>query len=359
MAYTLEQCWHRVPGGTASATIRLGQQLAQRNELTLLGVAGRHRRMPLPPWTPPVPTSHLPLASPWLYETWLRFGWPKVEMATGPVDVCHATTLIPCPSDAPLVVTIHDLAFLHDPSQFSKHGVRVFHDSLDAVRRRAELVLCCSQTTLDDCEQAGIARSRLRLVPWGVDTDQADAATIARVRSAYRLPEQFVLFVGTLEPRKNLVRLAQAMGRLDHPMPLVICGPPGWGTQPHEQLGSLGADVRFLGFVPEQDLAGLYAAATVFAYPSEREGFGLPILEAMAQATAVVTSASTATEETAGGAAVLVDPFDVDSIADGISEAVDRRDALGELGRARAAAMSWDTCADLTVRAYRELTGSL
>ena len=107
----------------------------------------------------------------------------------------------------------------------------------------------------------------------------------------------------------------------------------------------LAGDVRFLGFVPAADLTALYAAATVFAYPSEREGFGLPVAEAMAQGTPVVTSAGTATEEVAGGAAVLVDPLDVDAIAAGLDDADDQAAALAEAGRARAADLTWDASA--------------
>jgi glycosyltransferase involved in cell wall biosynthesis len=111
----------------------------------------------------------------------------------------------------------------------------------------------------------------------------------------------------------------------------------------------------FLGFVPELDLAPLYAAATVFAYPSEREGFGLPVAEAMAQGAAVVTSAGTSTEEVAGGAAVLVDPLDVDDIARGILEATDRRAELEVSARLRARELSWGISAELTLAVYREL----
>jgi glycosyltransferase involved in cell wall biosynthesis len=113
--------------------------------------------------------------------------------------------------------------------------------------------------------------------------------------------------------------------------------------------------VRFVGFVPDADLAGLYAGAEVFCYPSEREGYGLPVLEAMAQGTPVVTSRGTATEETAGGAAVLVDPLDPDDIARGIVEARAHRSTLSEKGVARADDASWSETARLTADAYREL----
>ena len=124
VAYTLEQCWHRVPGGTGVAAMRIAEAMAAQHDVTLLGVAGRHAHVPSDPWSPSIPIGHLPVGGPLLYDLWLRRNWPKVERATGPIDVAHATTVIPCATDAPLVVTVHDLAFLHDPSQFTDAATR-------------------------------------------------------------------------------------------------------------------------------------------------------------------------------------------------------------------------------------------
>jgi glycosyltransferase involved in cell wall biosynthesis len=351
VAYTLEQCWHRVPGGTGVAALRVAEAMGDQNDVTLIAVAGRHAHLPSDPWSPAIPIAHLPVGGPLLYELWLRRDWPKVERATGPVDVAHATTLIPCATDAPLVVTLHDLAFLHDPSQFTKRGNRVFRRSLDHIRGRADLMLCSSQATLDDCVAAGLNSDRLRLVPLGVEAVRADAADVARVRALYRLPERYLLFVGTVEPRKNLRGLVDAVARLEDPLPLVVAGAEGWGDVAIPSVG----DVRFLGFVPAPDLSGLYAGALVFCYPSEREGYGLPVLEAMAQGTPVVTSSGTATEETAGGAAVLVDPSDPGDIARGITDAIAGRDELSSGGLVRAAQSTWRETARRTAAAYREL----
>ena len=353
VAYTLEQCWHRVPGGTGVAALRVAEALGPHNDVRLVGVAGRHRHLPPEPWVPTIPVAHLPIAAPWLYETWLHGGWPKVEVATGKVDIAHATTLIPCPTDAKLVVTLHDLAFLHDPSQFTRHGVRVFMRSLEVIKRRADLVLCCSQATMDDAVAAGIDSERLRLVPLGVETERADDTEVARVRQLYRLPDSYLLFVGTVEPRKNLKGLVAALEHLPDPPLLVVAGADGWGEN-----GVIETEgVRFLGFVASEDLSGLYGGARVFCYPSEREGYGLPVLEAMAQGTPVVTSRGTATEETAGNAAVLVDPMSPHDIARGIDDATRRRSELSAKGLARAQRRSWAMTATLTAAAYRELAG--
>ena len=167
------------------------------------------------------------------------------------------------------------------------------------------------------------------------------------------LPAQFVLFVGTIEPRKNLERLVQAVAHLDEPLPLVIAGADGWGGVA-ATLGRTSVETRFLGFVDDRDLPGLYAAATVFAYPSVWEGFGMPVAEAMVQGTPVITSRGTSTAEVAGGAAVLIDPLDVDDIARGLTTALGDRDRLHVVGRARAAEMTWEAATAATVAVYVE-----
>ena len=351
VAYTLEQCWHRVPGGTGVAALRTAEAMDGLDDIELIGVAGRHASAPPAEWMPTIPWRALPVGSPWLYESWLYGGWPKPESVTGAVDVVHATTLIPCPTSRPLVVTLHDLAFLHRPEQFTRHGNRIFRRSLELTKRWADLILCCSQATLDDCVAAGLPADRLRHVPLGVDFEHASPTDVHRVRAEYTLPERYLLFVGTVEPRKNLKRLTQAIQRLDDPLPLVVAGADGWGDVGADVSG----DVRFLGFVPLEDLWALYAGAHAFCYPSVHEGYGLPVLEAMAQGTPVVTSMDTATAEAADGAAVLVDPNDTDDIARGITEAIGRRAELAAKGRHRVAQATWHTTAELTLAAYREL----
>lgn len=350
VAYTLEQCWHDVPGGSAVAALEVYRRLCRRGDdrgdVQVVAVAGRHRKAPLPPYRPEGPVHSLPLARPWLYEAWNRLGWPRVEAATGPVDVCHSTVAIPAATACPHVVTIHDVAFVHTPERFSRHGARVMQRGLDRCRR-ADLVLCPSRATERDLIELGFAPDRVRVVPWGVERVLVDERDLARVRRSYSLPTEFVLFVGTIEPRKNLRGLVEAMRSVPE-LPLVVAGADGWGDAVLDRDA-----VQFLGFVPEDDLRPLLEAATVCAYPSFQEGFGFPILEAMAQGTPVVTSRGSSTEEVAGGAAVLADPNEPESIADAIRRVVADRDRWATAARARATAYTWDSTVDATVAAYR------
>lgn len=354
VAITLEQCWHDVPGGTGVYGVELVREFAGLTGLDVVGVAGRHRRPPTAGFEPPVAVKALPLAGPLLYEGWLRINWPRVEAATGAVDVVHATSIIPAATSAPLVVTVHDLAFFHDPSHFTRRGVDVFRRSVERVKRRASRVICVSQATLDDCLANGFDVDRLRCVENGVRAGTVSDASVSAVRAHHRLPDRYLLFVGTIEPRKNLARLLEAHASLGDRIPdLVIVGATGWGESLVPPEASKGR-VHSLGFVPADDLAALYAGALALCYPSIREGFGLPILEAMAHGTPVVTSANGATEEVAGGAAILVNPLDVASIADGILRVIEQRDALSGRARDRATQLSWRRTAELTREVYAE-----
>lgn len=354
VAITLEQCWHDVPGGTGVYGIELARELAGLPGLEMVGVAGRHRTAPAAGFEPPLPVRALPLAGPFLYESWLRLRWPRVEGATGEIDVVHATSIIPAATSKPLVVTIHDLAFLHDPSHFTRRGVDVFRRSMEIVKRRASRIICVSHATLDDCVRHGFDIDRLRCVENGVRPVEVDEQQVRSVIARHRLPERYLLFVGTVEPRKNLVRLLEAHSSLGDRIPdLVIAGAAGWGDDVEVPAASRGR-VHRVGFVPAEELAALYAGAVALCYPSIREGFGLPILEAMAQGTPVVTSANGATEEVAGGAAVLVDPLDVASIADGILRVIENRSETSMRARDRASLLSWRRTAELTREVYAE-----
>jgi glycosyltransferase involved in cell wall biosynthesis len=352
VAYTLEQCWHRVPGGTAVSALEVARAMTHvRRDIELVGVSGKHFEDPQLNFDLSIDVVGLRVSGALLYEMSLRLNQPKVERSMTEVDLVHCTTIIPFATNKKMVATVHDLAFLHHPEFFTRRGNDVFRRSLKILKKRADVLLCSSQATVNDCLNEGFEPDRVRHVSLGVRSVLATQDDIDLVRKKYSLPTEYLLFVGTLEPRKNLARLVGALrGRSDLP-PLVIAGADGWGDidVPHS------ANVQFIGHVDDQHLGAVYAGASVLCYPSLWEGFGLPILEAMAQGTPVVTSIGTSTQEVAGGAAVLVDPLSEESIRNGIDEALRDADVLRQRGRVCAAQATWDKTALATARIYDEV----
>ncbi len=361
VAVTVEQSWHVVPGGIARSTVDLLHALRERDDLSLVGVAARHDDPPDPAFAPPVPVKHLPLPRRVLYEAWQLARVPRVERATGPVDVVHDAGYVVPPSRAPLVATVHDLMFLRYPEHYTRHALTVFRRGLSLARRHARLVMCPSRATLSACLESGFEQERLRLVPWGVDARAVEPDRARRIRARFGIERPYVLFCGTIEPRKNLGRVLEAFGSIEREdVDLVLAGPIGWNEDLQAALGRLDGRAHARGWVPPDELDALYQGAALTVYPSLGEGFGFPVLEAMAQGTPVVTSAGGATEEVADEAAVLVDPHDVGSIADGIERLLD--DAalarkLGDAGRERAGTFSWARSAELAAAVYAEAAG--
>ena len=365
VAMTVEQSWHVIPGGIATSTVELLRALAERSDVDVIGVAARHRQPPADAFVLPVPVRQLPMPRRVLYESWQWLRRPVVERATGPVDVVHDVGYVVPPSRAPLVATVHDLWFLDHPDHYTWHSRAVMKRGFDLARREARLIVCPSSASIESCVAAGVERDRLRLVPWGVRARRVDDREAASVLRGYGLERPYVLFSGTIEQRKNVVRLLHAFERLDRSdVDLVLAGPPGsnpdaWEAELDAAAARLGPRCRRLGAVPPGDLDALCARASVVAYPSLGEGFGLPILFAMAQGAPVVTSKGSSTEEVAGDAAVLVDPLDVDAIAEGIDRVlIDRQLAASvrEAGRRRAAGFTWERTASLAAAVYEEAT---
>ena len=236
------------------------------------------------------------------------------------LDVLHCTTFRgPVAARVPTVLTVHDLAILRAPEVFPRWHRLYGRAGLVRVLRAADAIVAVSEFSRDETiELAEVPSERIRVVPHGVDPVFGPDGP--------RADGDYVLAVATLEPRKNLERVVDAAREAG--VELRVVGARGWG----------GVEVDgWVGEIPDAELAALYRGARCVLYPSLYEGFGLPVLEAMACGTPVVTSVGTAMEEVAGGAAVLVDPLDVASIAGGIREAHARRDELVVAGRARAA----------------------
>ncbi len=352
VAVTVEQFWHPVPGGTARATHKTVRALQRAGDIDLVGIAARHDDNAGHSHDLTIPVCHSRLPRPLLYESWLWLRRPGIERLSGEVDVVWASAMVPPPvSPAALVTTVHDLDFLDHPEWLTARGRGFFPRAYAAARQRSDLVVCPSRTVADRVARSGVQADRIRVVPWGVSSVPVAAEEIDEVRAHYQLPGTFVLWVGTVEPRKNVSGLVAALERVD--APLAVVGPGGWNTDVALLLAPLGDRAHHLGPVPERDLHRLYAAASVFVLPSHAEGFGLPVLEAMAQGTPVVTSAGTATEEAAAGAALLVDPTDPASIAEALERVLSDPETARDLsrrGRQRALSMTWDA----TAQGYRE-----
>jgi glycosyltransferase involved in cell wall biosynthesis len=272
---------------------------------------------------------------------WYLAGLP-LRARRARLDVLHCTTFRAPPwSTVPTVVTVHDLAVVRYPELFTAWTRLYARTALRAVVRAADRVIAVSEFTKREVVAlARVPEERVRVVP--------NAASDVFTADGPSAEGDYVLAVGTLEPRKNLPRLVEAAERLG--AELRVVGGRGWGG-----VRVSGNGVRWLGHVPDEELARLYRGAAVFAYPSLYEGFGIPVLEAMRCGTPVVTSAGTVMEEVAGGAAELVDPLDPVSIAAGIERARSRREELAAAGRERARRYTWAAAAEATAAVYREL----
>lgn len=292
---------------------------------------------------------------------WHRLGIPlPVQTFTGPVDVLHAPDFALPPSlGARCIVTIHDLAFLTHPECALPSLVAYLASVVPRAVERADHVVAVSHTTADDLVRLlGVPRAKISVIALGVDPafqPVRDPVMLTAVTEHYGLAPPFILAVGTLEPRKNYARLiaafAQAHRTPGGPRMLAIAGGTGWLTEGiHRAIAESGVaeSVRLLGYVPDGDLPALYSSANVVAVPSLYEGFGIPILEAMACGAPVLASTGGSLPEVAGDAAVLVAPTDVEAMTEGLlrlSRDTDARAELAARGQARARQFTWEACA--------------
>lgn len=299
-----------------------------------------------------------------------QVGLPALAFAAG-LDVVHSPSFI-----MPLargrqrhLLTVYDMTFFsrpecHEPLRRS----RLYRWAILASLRRAHLVTVPSEATRRAVRAflPEAAYRRVRLVPPGVDRSfaPAPAAEVSRVRQCHDLRGPYVLYLGTLEPRKNLVRLVEAFARLaraGRPEDLVLAGRPGWGPEPLEaaiEASGVAHRVHRLGYVDRADLAPLLTGAEVLAYPSLEEGFGFPPLEAMACGTPVVAADGSSMAENLAGAAELVPPEDVTALAVAIKRLLsdpELHDQRRRQGLERAARFTWESTATATVECYRAL----
>ena len=308
--------------------------------------------------------------------------WPRPALARIPLslavaswrdglDALHVQYVGPPSHRGALVVTIHDLAFLRIPESFPRLQSRRLRWQVRANARRAAVVITGSQHSKRDLAAAyGVDERRIHVIPLAADPRLAarrDPAAIEAVRRKFGITHRYVLSVGRLNARKNLIGLLRAFERVGpgvaEPAQLVIAGARDFGTDALDRAiasSPCASDVLRVGVVSPEDLAALLSGATAFAYPSLVEGFGLPPLEAMACGVPVICSNTGSLPEVVGDAALTFDPSRTDDIAAALrrvlTDAAVRAD-LTVRGRARAAQFSWRTTAELTLAAYRRAVG--
>jgi glycosyltransferase involved in cell wall biosynthesis len=321
---------------------------------------------------PPASNIHqLPVHDKWLMRVWHRLRIPiPVELIVGKVDLFHSPdfTLPPTLPGVPTLLTVHDLSFIRDPDS-AWPSLRAFlNKAVPRSVRRATHVLADSQATKDDLvELFGTPAEKISVLYSGVEarfTPVRDQAEIDRVCVKYQLPRPFILSVGTLQPRKNYSRLTEALASIASAVPhhLVIAGGKGWMFETiFEQVERSGLEgrVHFPGFVDDADLPALYSAADLFAYVSLYEGFGLPLLEAMACGTPVIGSNISSLPEVIGEVGPQVDPRHVDDIAYALQQMIDqpelRKRSIG-LGLERANLFTWEKAAQELLAIYKKLS---
>lgn len=282
------------------------------------------------------------------------------------IDIFHTCKLLEPPRRAKLTATIHDLTCWLMPEMHPP--VNVAADKLFAERilSRADGLIAVSEATRSDAVRLlKISPEKIRVIHHGVDDMffRVTSADAGSVRTRHGLDRPYILFVGTIEPRKNIDRLLNAWQGLPSSIrdefDLVLAGPPGWAqSQTMARLRQPLPGIRYLGYVAEQDLAGLFAGSTAFVYPSLYEGFGFPVAQAMAAGAPVITSAVSALPEIAGGAAILIDPRSEMDLQDAIRNlltAPSRRAQLVALGRSNARRFSWVECARQSLRFFEDV----
>ncbi|HVC14249.1 MAG TPA: glycosyltransferase family 1 protein [Acidimicrobiales bacterium] len=365
------------PAGAGRYTVELASALAARTEPKVVVLA---RRTDAERWRR-LATGRLdvlasaPSPRP-LRLAWEQLGLPRVLHRVLP-DVHHAPHYtMPERSSVPVVVTVHDCTYFDHPEWHEPIKVRLFRRAIRVAARRAGALVCVSETTARELATFCRVDAPVVVAPHGVDHARftpdapsrgSDDAAIGRLGVDPGC--RYVLFLGTVEPRKDvatLVRAFSALGDDERDLLLVVAGRRGWGTSPVDEALAASAHrdrIIWTGYVPDDAVPALLRNAAVVAYPSLAEGYGLPALEALACGAPLVTTEGTAMAELAGDAAVLVARSDPDGLADALAGVL--REAGGvaaarrrEVGLARAASRTWAASAERHVEAYRIASGA-
>ena len=298
---------------------------------------------------------------------WNRLGWPPLDKLVGaPLDLVHSPHPLLIPArNARRIVTVPDLFFLKHPEMTA---AEIRRDYVDLVRehvRRADGVICISEYTADETRRLlDVPSGKIAVTPLGVDPifrETPPAAQVEATLNALHLPRGGILYLGSDEKRKNLVALVMtylnlALRRPDVP-PLVLAGPGSHWTQGGDRVAP---QIRATGYLPRNDVRALMAASSMLVLPSFEEGFGLPVVEAMAAGLPVVCSRGSALEEVAGDAATLIDPADPSDLTQAIERLLDDPDEAErhrQKGRERSRRFDWHNTAERTIAFYRTVLG--
>jgi glycosyltransferase involved in cell wall biosynthesis len=361
------------PVGAGQYVLALAEALSERPDVDLVVCSRRSDRVR---WVPLTGSGDVVAAAP--DPRPLRLLWERVRLGplvgrTGAAVLHGPHYTMPRHPPVPAVVTIHDLSFFEWPRWHERSKVRLFRRAIRAAARDAQVVVCPSRITAESLHRWCRVDAEVVVAPHGVDADRfrpvepvpgADASAIARLddRLADRRP--FLLFVGTLEPRKDVPSLVEAFRRVAGRHPdtlLVLAGGRGWGADAVDRsvtASGLAPRIVQTGYVADADVAALLRTASVAVYPSRYEGFGLPALEALACETPLVTTSGTAMEEVAGASALLFAPGDVSALADAIDLVLSGPGDAGAeerraLGREITRRHTWEASAAVHVEAYR------
>jgi glycosyltransferase involved in cell wall biosynthesis len=373
VALHIDPMFSRVPGGTGRYTSEIVKWLSKidrSNEYKLMSTYSENAVLEInqPNFTF-LKLSILPREV--LYPMWQFLRLPGIDKLIEGSDVVHLPSLVipPFSRKIKLVVTIHDLAFLIFPQFYTRWGQICMKRGLQIATAKTDKFIADSHFTKDQIvELTGIPEEKIKVIHLAADARYRpvnDRSEIERVLTAYKIDSEYILYLGTLEPRKNIVKLIEAFylfrNNYSHPLKLVIGGKRGWLYQDIfnrvEEL-DLGKDVVFPGYIPEDDIPTLMSAATVFVYPSIYEGFGLPPLEAMSCGTPVITSNISSLPEVVGNAGIMVNPDKAEDICEAIGRVVNSPQLRQELvlrGLKRARYFSWEKTAKDTLEVYTEL----
>ena len=365
VALHADQLWFATPGGIGTYVRELAPALVAEDPSLDLGLFRCRFSGDGPPseWLERFAVTELPGSIRSLYPRWDVTARPRLPASFEDVDVVHATNPAGVPAarrGQALVVTIHDLAFHRFPERFPRSWRLLYRAGVRAAARRADAIVVPSRATADDLQAfTKVDPAKVHVTPLAaslaVSSPDVDAAL-----ERLGVPRPYVLFVGTLEPRKNLVPLIRAYRQAapDVPHALVLTGPDGWFIEETDrELARPGpGTVVRTGRVSEDDLDALYRGADAFVYPSADEGFGLPVLEALARGVPTITSEVPALRELAGDAAVLVEPGDVAQLAEALARVLSDDTLAADLrrrGPERAAGYTWVATARATLEVYR------